>query len=227
MSEVLIILAKSIISDFETPVNETISEFETPVSRLISLFETPDDPFISESATPAAAIISEIETHLKILENIKNSIKDIKQSNVHPNSSSFEPEPEANQAADWNLSKILNNVKPEFRKEILSNPQKERAFMAILIQSALNGRVNRPMNLALSQTLQGNSASNAAAQRLAEMGKSKLIELLELALDQPAGLDYQRDPAMRRQVTDLQLLLVGEDARSRALLLQRLIDLLQ
>lgn len=226
MTQALSLLANGIISDFETPVSDLISDFETPAPRLISLFETPEQRLISESATPAADLISEIETHLKILENIKDSIKDFKQSNILPDSSPSRCNSDPELAEDWDLSGILNTVKPEFRKEIMSDLQKQRGFKAWLIHSALNGRVNRPLNLAITQSMQGKLPPDAAARRLADLSKTQLLSLLEKALDQPAGMGYQSDPELRSKETDLQLLMVGEDGRSRALLIQRLIDLL-
>jgi hypothetical protein len=226
MIQALSLLANNIISDFETSEGKLISDFETPASRLISLFETPDIELFSESATSAMALISEIETHLKILDNIKDSIRELKQSNLQPDSPKSGAQFSSGPTDCWDLSGILNQVKPEFREEILNDPKKQQTFIAWLIQSSLNGRVNRPLNLALAKTLQEKTPPDAAARRLAELTKSQLVGLLEQALSEPASLGYQKNPKLRSRITDLQLLLMGEDARSQALLLQRLMDLL-
>lgn len=84
--QVLTCVAAGLFSDFETLEDPQISDFVTPAERLISLYETPESGFISKNATPVIAFISDLETHLKILEKIKDSIKMIKNSNASPDS---------------------------------------------------------------------------------------------------------------------------------------------
>jgi hypothetical protein len=224
-AQALACLARNIISDFETPDDLRISNFETPVERLISLFATPEEDLFSKSATPAIGFISEIETHLNILLRIKDSIKQLTNSTNQPDSPAQEAETELSGRTDWNLINILESVKPEYRQRILNDPEKLQTFRAWLIQSALNPRVNQPLNLAITQTLQESARPQAAAERLAEMPPGALRSLLERALVSPSGPGFTSDADQRKRFGDLQLLLMGQDPQTRTVLLQRLLDL--
>jgi hypothetical protein len=226
-AQALAYLARGIISDFETPDEPRISNFETPVDRLISLFATSDNDLFSKSATPAIAFISEIETHLKILERIKDSIKKLINSTNQPDSGSQRQETSNNSPGrlDWDFSKILNSIKPNHQQKILNTPEKQQAFKAWLVQNALNPRVQQPLNLAITQTLQDTAQPRAAAVRLVEMPLGALKSLLARTLESPSGPGFSSDPDQRKRFADLQLLLMGQDPQTRAILLQRLLDL--
>lgn len=218
--------ARTVISDFETPDPLRISRFETPADRLISLFATPESDLFSESATPAIEFISEIETHLKILERIKDSIKKLSYSTNQPDSVSRDQPPINLQPGRvaWDFKKLLSSVKPEYQQEILISTAKQRAFKAWLIQNALSPRVQQPLNLGITQTLQNQAQPQAAAVRLAEMPLEALISLLARALASPSGPGFGSDSEQRKRFADLQLLLMGQDPQTRTVLLQRLLD---
>ncbi|MCB2209990.1 hypothetical protein KQH62_03745 [bacterium] len=226
-AQALICLARGIISDFETPDETRLSNFETPVERLISLFATPEDGLISKSATPAIILISEFETHLKILERIKDSLKKLTNSTNQPDSSPQRQivNPNNSGRLDWDFNKILHTTKPKYQQEILNDPAKQRAFKAWLIQDALSSRVQQPLNLAITQTLQDTAQPQAAAVRLGQMPLGALKMLLESALASPSGPGFGSDPDQRKRFADLKLLLMGQDPQTRAILLQRLLDL--
>jgi hypothetical protein len=223
---VLTCLAKELFSDFGTPEDPPISNFETPVERLISLFETSEAALISKNATPVIAFISDLETHLKILEKIKDSIKIIKNP---ISSQDSEPDQETNDStaeADWDLTKILAPVSSKFRQKILETPERTTLFKAWLIHSALNSRVNQPLNLAINKTLQDNNPPENAAKRLATMNHAGLVQLLTNTLDQFSDWGYGQGGADQAFARDLELLLVGEKPQTRPLLIQRLLDLI-
>jgi len=226
-NQTLTLIVSRIISDFETPDNPEISNFETPVERLISLFAPSVKQSISESATPVIVLFSELETHLKILYRIKDSIKNVKDTNFHPDSYSSDDLGTQNRSADWNFDLILHQVNPKYQEQLMTNPGKLEVFKAWLIHSALNARVNRPLNLAISQSLQEKALPEAAARRLAEAALPDLLDLVEQMLMHPASVGYEHDPDARSMIADLQLLLMGVDQREKAILLQRLIDLLR
>ncbi len=115
-TEVLTCLVNSLISDFGTPVKADISKFETPVDRIISLFETPESELISKNATPVMNLISDLETHLKILESIKDSIKIIKNSITPPDSNIPQERPDLLEGEDWQLTSILEPVSAQFKQ---------------------------------------------------------------------------------------------------------------
>lgn len=225
--EVLTCLAEGLISDFGTPDNPEISKFETPVDRLISLFETPENGFNSKNATPVIAIISDLETHLKILESIKDSIKIIKNTNTPPDStvllkSSIHPEGEG-----WPLERTLKPVSANFRHEILNDPAKARLFKAWLVHSALNSRVNQPLNLALNKAMQNAASPDNAAVRLANLSGEVLRGLLENSIHPAGDWGFHNDETGQNEARDLELLLVGEAPNIRTLLIQRLLDLMR
>lgn len=223
---VLNCLAKGLISDFETPDNPQISNFETPVERLISLFETPETLSISKNATPVIAFISDLETHLKILEKIKDSIKIIKNPNSSSDSETA-PDQKAQPAeADWDLENILEPVTGKFRQEILKSAEKAELFKAWLIHSALNSWVNQPLNLAIIKTFQNGTPPESAAIRLAALSLNDLTDLLQKDLAGAGEWGYAPDVEYQPSTRDLELLLVGEKPQVRPLLVQRLLDLL-
>jgi hypothetical protein len=222
---VLTCLARELISDFETPEDPPISNFETPVERIISLFETSEAALISKNATPVIAFISDLETHLKILEKIKDSIKIIKNPISSQDSETNKVTNTKTTEADWNLTKILAPVSLNFRKEILETPERIMLFKAWLIHSSLNSRVNQPLNLAINKTLQGTTAPEGAAKRLAALSLAGLIQLLNNALDQFGDWGYRQGGEDQAFARDLELLLVGEKPQTRPLLIQRLLDL--
>lgn len=224
--KVLSCLVNGLISDSGTPVQAEISKFETPVDRIISLFETPENAFISENATPVMNLISDLETHLKILESIKDSVKIIKNSNTPPDSTISQNQSDLSEGEEWDLESLLEPVSAQIRQEILNDPEKAGVFKAWLVHSALNSRVNQPLNLALSKALQGAAPPDAAATRLAEMPLAKLVELLAISANPAGDWGYQTDLAVQNRMRDLDLLLVGEAANLRAVLIQRLLDLL-
>ncbi|MDY6874104.1 MAG: hypothetical protein SVR81_09095 [Chloroflexota bacterium] len=226
-TQALTCLARGIISDYETPDEPRISNFETPVGRLISLFATSENGLFSKSATPAIALISEIETHLKILERIKDSIKKLINSTIQPDSGSQRESTKIDNPGrlDWDFNKILQITKPKYQQEILNDLAKQRAFKAWLIQDALSPRVQQPLNLAITQTLQDTAQPQAAAIRLMQMPPGALKALLESALRSPSGPGFSSDPDQRKRFADLKLLLMGQDPQTRAILLQRLLDL--
>jgi hypothetical protein len=224
--EMLAHLAEGLISDFGTPVNHEISKFETPVDRIISLFETPENGLITKNATPVIAIISDLETHLKILESIKDSIKTIKNSNTPPDSTPSADPSLHPVGEDWHLERILEPVSANFRQEIMNDPKKAGLFKAWLVHNALNSRVNQPLNLALNKARQGAAPPDSAALRLASLPLGALIRLLEGVTNAAGDWGYRDDESGRNGARDLDLLLVGEAPNMQTLLVQRLLDLL-
>ena len=224
--ETLTCLIGGLISDSGTPVNPEISKFETPVDRLISLFETPENGFNSKNATPVIEIISDLETHLKILESIKDSIKNIKNTNTPPDSKVIPDHSSPPEGEGWPLERILGPVSTNFRQEILKDPEKARLFKAWLIHSALNSRVNQPLNLALNKAMQNAAPPDSAAVRLANLSREALRESLENNVRPAGDWNFQNDQAGQNGVRDLDLLLVGEASNMRSLLIQRLLDLI-
>lgn len=224
--EVLTHLVEGLISDFGTSVNNNISKIETPVDRIYSLFETPENGFIAKNATPVIAIISDLETHLKILESIKDSIKTIKNPNTPSDSTPSAGPMTQPLEEDWDLERILEPISTNFRQEILNDLQKAGLFKAWLIHNALNSRVNQPLNLALNKARQGAAPPDNAAVRLASLSLGAMIGLLENALNAGGDWGYQDDQTNRNGARDLDLLLVGEAPNMQALLIQRLLDLL-
>ena len=184
-SHTLSLIANALFSDFETPDKPVISDFETPVSRLISIFEPPVRQLISESATPVPVLFSDFETHLKILYMIKDSIKMIQDTNYPPDSDKPDDQSENKMAEDWDYQQILRSVNPDFRTKIIQEPGKQLDFVALLIQSCLNARVQQPLNLALSKTLQGGMIPDAAALRLAKQTPLALLSVLVMTQTDP------------------------------------------
>lgn len=225
-TNLLSMVAEHLFSDFETSDSLLISDFETPEARLISLFEPPVQALISESATPAGALFSNLETYLKILVRIKDSIQIIKNANLPPDSEPASRQEIKSGAEDWDYNQILQSVNPTYRKLILDDPEQRTQFIAWLIRNSLNARVSQPLNLAISQTLQGDSKPDAAALRLAAHSPSVLISVLEQMRIDPARLSFQQDPGLRAIVVDFQQMLMGEDSQNRSVLIQRLVDLL-
>ena len=223
---VLACLASGLISDFETPDNPSISKFETPAERLISLFETPDSALISKIATPVITFISDLETHLKILEKIKDSIKMIKNPISPPDSEPPAAQLSPSAVEDWDLERLLNPVTPKFKQEILNDPAKMDLFKAWLIYSALNSRVNQPLNLALNQAIQGLTPPENAAVRLARIARPVLIARLESRLNPAETWAAALTDSERVSGRDLDLLLVGEKPQVQPLLIRRLLDLI-
>jgi hypothetical protein len=225
-SHILSVIAEAVFSDFETPVNNNISNFETPASRLISIFEPPVRQLISESATPVPVLISNFETHIKILYMIKDSIQIIKDTN-HPTDSSEPAHQIQDKRADgWHFDQILHSVKPELQQKILQDNKTKTKFLALLVQSCLNARVQQPLNLALSKTIQGEMNPNPAATRLARQTPANLLSVLVMMQTDPALVHYQQDSAIRDIAADIQQLLMGEDGQKQPILIQRLIDVL-
>ena len=224
--QVLACVAAGLFSDFETPEDPQISDFETPAERLISLFETPESELISKNATPVMAFISDLETHLKILEKIKDSIKMIKNSNSSPDSESSAKSTAQPAAEDWDLEKVLEPVTPRIRKEILNDPEKTVLFKAWLIHSALNSRVNQPLNLALNQAVQCLTPPESAALRLAKTALPALAAQLESKLSPAENWGSAQNSGQRKSQRDLDLLLVGEKPQVQPLLVRRLLDLI-
>ena len=225
--EVLSCLVNGLISDFGTPVEADISKFETPVDRIISLFETPEVDLISKNATPVIEIISDLETHLKILESIKDSIKIIKQSNTPPDSSFPQEQLNPSEGEDWDLETLLEPVSTQFRQEILNDPEKSGNFKAWLVHSALNSRVNQPLNLALNKAMQGAQPPDYASIRLVNLPLPELVGLLEISTSPAGDWGFQIDAAGQSRLRDLDLLLVGEAPKLRTVLIQRLLDMLR
>ncbi|QRN84456.1 hypothetical protein JR338_12790 (plasmid) [Chloroflexota bacterium] len=225
-TEVLTYLVNSLISDFGTPVKADISKFETPVDRLISLFETPESGLISKNATPVIEIISDLETHLKILESIKDSIRIIKNSNTPPDSNIPQEHSDLSEGEDWYFKSILESVSEQFRQEILNDSAKSRVFKAWLVHNALNSRVNQPLNLALNKAMQNAAPPDTAAMRLADLALPDLVRLLENSTSPAGEWGYQVDEVNQQRARDLELLLVGEASNMRAVLIQRLLDLI-
>ena len=225
-AQTISLIASALFSDFVTPDNLCISDFETPVSRLISFFEPPVNQLISENATPALDLFSVFETYLKILYMIKDSIKIIKNANHPPDSASIDIESAENQAEGWNFQQLLRTANPDFRKKIVQESSKQHVFIALLIQSCLNSRVQQPLNLALSKTLKGETNPSAAAIRLSKQRPITLLSVLVMIQTDPNKANFQNDPITQEIVSDIQQLLMGEESQRQPILLQRLIDFL-
>ena len=223
-SQSLSLVATTLFSNIETPENPVISDFETPVSRLISIFEPPVQQLISENATPVAVLFSVFETYLKILYMIKDSIKIIKNTNYPPDSESSGIQNEQERAEDWDYQQILRSVKSELQAKIIQDRTKQENFLAWLIQSCLNSRVQQPLNLALSKTVQGETSPNLAAVRLSRQSPVALLSILVTFQTDPNRISFQKDPSTRTMASDIQQLLMGEDSQKQLILIQRLID---
>ncbi|MBG0787098.1 MAG: hypothetical protein H0S79_18540, partial [Anaerolineaceae bacterium] len=170
-------------------------------------------------------IISDLETHLKILESIKDSIKIIKNSNTPPDSSLPQEQPSFSEGEEWDLTSILEPVSAQFKQEILNDPEKSRIFKAWLVHNALNSRVNQPLNLALNKAMQNTAPPDTAAMRLADLALPDFVRLLENSTNPAGDWGFQGSEVDQRRVRDLELLLVGETSNMRAILIQRLLDL--
>lgn len=219
-------IAATLFSNIETSENTVISDFETPVNRLISIFEPPVQQLISENATPAAVLFSVFETYLKILYTIKDSIKMIKNTNNPPDSGKPGVHSEQEKAEGWDYQEILRSVKPELQAKIIQDRTKQEDFLAWLIQSCLNSRVQQPLNLALSKTVQGETYPDLAALRLSRQSPLALLSLLVIFQTDPNRISFQNDPSTRTMASDVQQLLMGEDSQKQPILIQRLIDCL-
>jgi hypothetical protein len=223
-SQALSLIANRLFSDFVTPEDPIISDFETPVSRLISIFEPPVQQIISEKATPAAVLFSVFETYLKILYMIKDSIKQIKDTNHHPDSLNSGDLDEQKRSEDWNFPEILRSVNQELREKVLQDSSKRESFIAWLIQSCLNSRIQQPLNLALSKTVQNDAKPDSAALRLAGQSPTTLLSVLVMVQSDPNRINFQKDSDTRAIAADIQQLLMGEDGQKQPVLIQRLID---
>ena len=223
-SQSLSLITQVLFSNIETPEDIVISDFETPVSRLISIFETPVQQIISENATPAAVLFSVFETYLNILYMIKDSIKMIKNTNLPQDSiePGFHDKPE--RVEGWNYQQILRSVKPELQNKIIQDPTRQSVFLAWLIQSCLNSRVQQPLNLALSKMDQGETSPDLAALRLSRQSPVSLLSILVMVQTDPNRISFQKDPTTRTVASDIQQLLMGEDSQKQPLLIQRLMD---
>ncbi len=226
-TETLSITASVLFSDLETPDNVVISEFDTPADRLISILETSVSALISKSATPETLFISELETHLKILYRIKDSIKVLKTSTFLPDSQTNAPKPLDLRLEGWDLKTLLQDINPDYQTQILEHPNISKSFIGWIIQNALNPRVNHPLNLAITQTLQNQAVPEPAAGRLSELPAHELRELLLTLRDHPESLTFQSNPKNRAHASDIKLLMMGQSHQEQQLLIQRLIDLLQ
>ena len=171
-------------------------------------------------------LISDLETHLKILESIKDSIKIIKNSITPPDSNIPQERPDLLEGEDWQLTSILEPVSAQLKQEIMNDTGKSRIFKAWLVHSALNSRVNQPLNLALNKAMQSVAPPDTAAMRLANLTLTDLVHLLENSASSTGDWGYQVDEVDQQRARDLELLLVGEAPNMRAVLIQRLLDLI-
>ena len=219
---------------FETLVQAGICQNETLDSTLISHFDTLVDNLNCHFETLVTADICQFETIIKILYKLKDT-RFFYEDNQLPNTtfSSDNIDINNNQVGGEDISynidiaAILDRINPILRLQI-QEQHAENNLLSWLIYGSLTPEIRNPLSFAVSRTLETGIDAGGPAARLASLPPHELASLLLRTQKRLEGgyLGWSQLPEAGTE--DLNALLrSGADSQTQLHLLQRLLDNLE
>jgi hypothetical protein len=219
---------------FETLVRAGICQNETLDATLISHFDTLVDNLNCHFETLVAADICQFETIIKILYKLKDT-KFLFEDNQLPDTafSSDNLDINNNQVGGEDISftigiaAILDRINPILRSQI-RELHAENNLLSWLIYGSLTPEIRNPLSFAVSRTLETRMDAGGPAARLASLPPHELVSLLLRTQKRIEGGYLGWSQLTEAGAEDLNALLRSAiDSQTQLNLLQRLIDNLE
>jgi len=219
---------------FETLVQAGICQNETLDATLISHFDTLVDNLNCHFETLVTADICQFETIIKILYKLKDT-KFLFEDNQLPDTtfSSDNLDINNNQVGGEDISyaigiaAILDRINPILRSQIREQ-HAENNLLSWLIHGSLTPEIRNPLSFAVSRTLETGMNAGGPAARLASLPPHELASLLLRTQKRIEGGYLGWSQLTEAGAEDLNALLrSATDSQTHIKLLQRLIDNLE
>ena len=219
---------------FETLVRAGICQDETLDATLISHFDTLVDNLNCHFETLVTADICQFETIIKILYKLKDT-KFLFEDNQLPDTT-FSPDNlviNNNQVGGEDIyytigiTAILDRINPILRSQIREQ-HAENNLLSWLIYGSLTPEIRNPLSFAVSRTLETGMDASGPAARLASLPPHELVSLLLRTQKRIEGGYLGWSQLAEAGAEDLNALLrSATDSQTQIHLLQRLIDNLE
>jgi hypothetical protein len=219
---------------FETLVRAGICQDETLDATLISHFDTLVDNLNCHFETLVTADICQFETIIKILYKLKDT-KFLFEDNQLPDTT-FSPDNlviNNNQVGGEDIyytigiTAILDRINPILRSQIREQ-HAENNLLSWLIYGSLTPEIRNPLSFAVSRTLETGMDASGPAARLASLPPHELVSLLLRTQKRIEGGYLGWSQLTEAGSEDLSALLrSATDSQTQLHLLQRLIDNLE
>ncbi len=219
---------------FETLVQVGICQNETLDATLISHFDTLVDNLNCHFETLVAADICQFETIIKILYKLKDTKFSFENNQLLDTTfSSDNPEVKNNQVVgedisyDIGIATIFDRINPILQLQI-KEQHAENNLLSWLIYGSLTPDIRNPLSFAVSRTLETGIDAGGPAARLASLSPHELASLLLRTQKRLEGgyLGWSQLPEAGAE--DLNALLrSAADSQMQLHLLQRLLDNLE